>query len=419
MATMETRCGEVTVTHSDRGLPTYQVEVFHDGLHKYAVVHSRNQDILRKKVVALALQWNELWSKQSAAERRLQQAHEAKDARRVHLERQKEIAAERTSEAQSLMESLRRILPTGVESDCKLDWERLKIRTEFPKKAPAEPEVGPEPVWKAPPPPPSRSGLTYPAALGLFDKLIPSRRKAKLAEADARFDADMRNWQENCNALALAHQDAMATHFVRSKAVREAHALAVKQWQEEKAAYNAEQERQHAEIDALRARYESKDPEAVVDYCETVLSGSDCPDCIPHHFEFDFNLESGVLLVNCKLPAPADLPTLVEVKYIQSTDTFSEKKLPEAQVVQLYDDVLYQLTLRTIHELFQSDTIGALAAVVLNGMVTSVDPRTGNEVTACIMSVQASRDAFTAINLAKVDPKAPSVPTLMRQFSWS
>jgi restriction system protein len=103
MATMETRCGEVTVTHSDRGLPTYQVEVFHDGLHKYAVVHSRNQDILRKKVVALALQWNELWSKQSAAERRLQQAHEAKDARRVHLERQKEIAAERTSEAQSLM----------------------------------------------------------------------------------------------------------------------------------------------------------------------------------------------------------------------------------------------------------------------------------------------------------------------------
>ena len=74
--------------------------------------------------------------------------------------------------------------------------------------------------------------------------------------------------------------------------------------------------------------------------------------------------------------------------------------------MQLYDDVVYQLTLRTIHELFQSDVIGVIAAVVFNGMVTSVDPRTWNTGTACILSVQASRDAFAAINLDKVDPKA-------------
>jgi restriction system protein len=395
MATMETRFGQVTETYSARCIPTYQIEVFHDGLHKYSVLRSRDEDTLRKKATAVALQWDELWKKQSASERRLQS-----------LERQKETATERTSEAQRLMESLRGILVAGVERDAKLDWERLKVRTGFPKKAPAEPELEPEPVPRVPPPAPSCSALTYQATLGLFDKLIPSRKNAKFAEADARFDADMQSWQDNCNALALAHQVAMAAYFVRAKSIREAHALAGKQWQEEKAAYYAEQKNQHAEIDALRARYESKDPEAVVDYCETVLSGSDYPDCIPREFEFDFNLESGVLLLNCKLPAPDDLPTLVEVKYVRSDDTFSEKHLSEAQAMRLYDDVLYELTLRTIHELFQGDTIGALATVVFNGIVTSVDRRTGNTVTACILSVQASRDEFTAINLAKVDPRA-------------
>jgi len=43
---------------------------------------------------------------------------------------------------------------------------------------------------------------------------------------------------------------------------------------------------------------------------------------------------------------------------------------------------------------------------VLNGIVTSTDRSTGNETTACVLSVQASRDIFLAINLAKVDPKA-------------
>jgi restriction system protein len=43
--------------------------------------------------------------------------------------------------------------------------------------------------------------------------------------------------------------------------------------------------------------------------------------------------------------------------------------------------------------------------VVFNGIVTSTDKGTGNQATACILSVQVSRDTFLGINLAKVDPK--------------
>jgi restriction system protein len=58
-----------------------------------------------------------------------------------------------------------------------------------------------------------------------------------------------------------------------------------------------------------------------------------------------------------------------------------------------------------LNELLESDQAAALTSVVFNGFVTAVDRGTGNEVTARIISIQASREAMRAINLAMVDPK--------------
>lgn len=91
---------------------------------------------------------------------------------------------------------------------------------------------------------------------------------------------------------------------------------------------------------------------------------------------------------------------------MQAADALSEKLLSEAQSARLYEDVVYQITLRTLHELFQADSVNAISTIVFNGIVTSTDKSTGNEATACILSVQASREAFLGINLARVDPKA-------------
>jgi restriction system protein len=72
----------------------------------------------------------------------------------------------------------------------------------------------------------------------------------------------------------------------------------------------------------------------------------------------------------------------------------------------MYDVVLYQLVLRTIHELYESDVVEGLQSITFNGWVTSTDRATGKETTACVLSVQAPRSEFLAINLAAVDPKA-------------
>jgi len=58
--------------------------------------------------------------------------------------------------------------------------------------------------------------------------------------------------------------------------------------------------------------------------------------------------ETKILVVDYALAAPEELPTLSEVKYVASRGDFVEKHLPESQHVKLYDDVIYQITLRVV-----------------------------------------------------------------------
>ncbi len=403
---METRFSEVTVTFSPRGIPTYVVQVSHDGLHKYVVLRAGNADTLKFMGLAQAQRWDAEWAKQSAADLRIRRTFEKKEARQLHLERQKEIALERTTEAQQLLETLQTILAAKIDLDPALDWEQLKVRTPFPFSAPKKPDVVPEPAPKPAPSVPDRSAYRYQVASTFLDWLIPSRKRSKLAAAQNRFDADMAEWHDTCTALAAEHRDQLDLHVINRSKKQQEYSLAMEKWKTEQAAYLEEQAKQHAEVDAFRDRYESKALDAIIEYCERVLSNSDYPTCVPREFEFDLNQETGVLLINCRLPAPEDLPRLAEVKYIQTTDTLSEKVLSETQSAHLYEDVVYQITLRTLHELFQSDSQKAISKIVFNGIVTSTDKSTGNEATACILSVQVSREIFLSINLAKVDPKA-------------
>ena len=93
------------------------------------------------------------------------------------------------------------------------------------------------------------------------------------------------------------------------------------------------------------------------------------------------------------------------MRYIQTRDEFEEKFLTDAAKRKLYDSLVYQITLRTIHELNEADVVEAIDSIVFNGWVKSVDLGTGQEITPCIVSIQANREEFLAINLYNVDPK--------------
>ncbi|MDP6606855.1 MAG: restriction endonuclease [Dehalococcoidia bacterium] len=121
-------------------------------------------------------------------------------------------------------------------------------------------------------------------------------------------------------------------------------------------------------------------------------------------FDLGFNPDSGVLAVEYRLPEKDRLPTLSKVTFVSGE--MREKHVTERQLNTRYDSVCYQVAIRTLHELFESDEAGAYEAIVFNGWVESVDPATGQEQQACILSVQARREEFLAIKLSAVEPRA-------------
>lgn len=127
---------------------------------------------------------------------------------------------------------------------------------------------------------------------------------------------------------------------------------------------------------------------------------------MPGEWDLEYNAENSTLVVEYSLPPVDDVPTLSQVRYVQSRDEYTEKHISDAQLRRLYDSILYQVALRTVHELYEADVVHALASIVFNGRVTSVDRSTGHETTACILSLQTAREECMAINLANVEPKA-------------
>jgi restriction system protein len=379
-----TEFGPVQVRQGARGSPVVSIEVYNRGLNKHRLISGRDPDVVKAKALCQAAEWNDLWSKRLTTK-----------VNRAMAGRMKEEAAERTSEAQRVLQTLREALSSSLSAAGALDFDALKDKTPFPRAAPGTPGGPSRPKQSPIPEAPSRASPQYQPALGILDKLFKSRRTEKENWKAEIFASDTVEWEATRDRI-LADYAANIAAFNRE----------AKEWEDERAAFLTKQNKQHEVIDSLQARYEGKDPAAISEYCDRVLADSEYTDCFPKEFDLDFNHDTGVLVVNYKLPAPSDIPTLSEVKYVQSSDSFSEKNLPEVEAAKLYDDLVYQVALRTSNELLEADQVAALTSVVFNGFVTAVDKGTGNEVTACIISIQASREALRAINLAKVDPKA-------------
>lgn len=69
--------------------------------------------------------------------------------------------------------------------------------------------------------------------------------------------------------------------------------------------------------------------------------------------------------------------------------------------------MVYQLALIYLNRVFSiNKDFDLFDAVVLNGMVNTIDKSTGNDTTACILSVWVNRDKFESLNLSSIDPKA-------------
>ncbi|MDF7798809.1 restriction endonuclease [Pontiellaceae bacterium B1224] len=174
----------------------------------------------------------------------------------------------------------------------------------------------------------------------------------------------------------------------------------------EKLVFEMEKQKANDSLEQMKERYLDSDPAAIEEYCELVLSASIYPDYFPKEWELEYRAENKIIVINYTLPAPSEIPTIESYGYVKSRDEITQKKLTAAKHKKLYDSAIYQICIRTLHELFEADTISGIDAVAFNGIVTSVNPATGKSETKTILSVLGEKAQFMEFDLAMVDPKA-------------
>ena len=220
------------------------------------------------------------------------------------------------------------------------------------------------------------------------------------------FDNKRVVWVRKRKEIIEINEKLESKYKAELKENEDAYRMMLKDWENKKKEFLLEQEILNKEIKATKENYSKCDPDAIHHFSNIVLSNSNYHDEFPQEFELEYNPENKILIIDYQLPSLEDIPTLKEVKYIQSRDEFTEKHITKTQLNRLYDKIIYQITLRTIHELYEAHQEDVLEAIVVNGLVNSIDPSTGQETNACVLSIQAKKEDFEEINLAMVEPKA-------------
>jgi restriction system protein len=379
-------------SYTARGLARYEIVIRHLKLNKVRVIKAPVRSDAIQQATAQIKSWDAQWQKQE------------------HENRNRCEAEQRTEKAQAILKQLQGVLTASLQKRYRFGWGELKTPFEEPEpvspkplKLPNKPEkpiVGPEP---------SLSNPEYQPELSLLDVFNMRRRREKQAAARKRFEGDHREWkrelarQRRYPKLLEQYKEKKKAIVQRNQEAQEKHYAAMQEWKKRKSEH---EEREGARVKAFQKAVEKREAQAVEKYFKLVLDQSEYPDVIPREFEVGYNATSGVLVVDFTLPAPTQIPTLKEVSYVRTRGAFSEKRISKKDADALYDSVVYQLCLRVVHEIFSLDSRKAVDTVVFNGYVRDIDPRTGKEVTTCIVSLQAEKEEFQELDLSLVDPKA-------------
>lgn len=383
----------------------YIAEITHRGLNDFKILTSDDRGVLRNKVNAHTAKLVEKWEKIVTKE----------NINRSKEEIQKESET-LTREAINALKEIDNILLFTLEIDDTVNWEQLKDKTKFKIESPEkklqsiissiEKPKTPKSILR----PPKPNSNDFQPKLSLIDKLFKSKKEAKNIKANLIFEQAIKEWETKCIQVDEENQK-LNDKFKKDTQnyenevlkAKQRNAEDIKEWEKTKADFILNQKQTNDKVEVMKEMYMKLDQSSVIEYCDLVLNNSIYPESFPKSYEIDYNPESKILIVEYSLPSIEQLPTLNEVKVIKGE--LKEYHISDAQIVKMFDTVMYNITLRTIHELFEADVANAIDAVSFNGWVNAVNRATGKRENNCILSIQAKKEEFLEIDLSNVDPK--------------
>lgn len=278
---------------------------------------------------------------------------------------------EKNKKADINIEKIKNILNDGVKRQVIIDWEKLKDKTLFPKETPVFKELEPKLEETHPKP-------------NFLDKLIKSRYERLLAEQKQNYEETLKLWKDK----------------------EKLYENELKAWEKEKLEFEKRQEEYNKKVEDSKDEYEKSKPQAIEWYSQIILEQSSYPMNFTKKVAVEYKVSEKLLIVEYFLPSMDDFPKVKEIKYLKSTGEKREIVFSDREFNSLYEDTLYQISLRTVYELFKDDVVGAIDSIVFNGWVNNLNKATGKRQDVCILSLMINKTDFMDINLLDVDAKA-------------
>ena len=361
----------------------YFIEIRHEGLHKYREIKGSDKHVVEQKAIVQNKQWDDMWRKKQVIIKKT----ELKQKASQQQAEKSSWADQQTLAAQEELANINNALAHTLNIDDKIEWESLKDYSNFDGPKPMEPKKSNPPI--------EPNEIDFLPKLSIFDKVIPSLKQKKIDEKNKLFNEKKEIWKSLINVIDKEHEAKLNLYSSE-----------LEEWEKHKKEFEINKDETNEAIDFQREQYFNGEKSAIEEYCDMVLSNSVYPDYFPQEFDIEYNETNKTLIVEYSLPDISDLPTLKEVKFLKSKDEYKETHITDPVKRKMYDKLLYDVTLRTNHELFEADIIDAVESIVFNGWVNSINKATGKNEEACILSIQTMKEEFLEINLEQVDSKA-------------
>ncbi|MDO6591831.1 hypothetical protein DS901_06505 [Loktanella sp. D2R18] len=267
-------------------------------------------------------------------------------------------------------------------SSCAFDKPELLISI----KPPIKPRMPTEPEYREPPRP-----------KGLFGKK-KKHEQAKL-EALETHSRKKEDWVLSTARLQSEYDSSLAQHALAEEKRIEELALEKERFQQRLNQHNRN-------VDQFINDLAYGDAEAVQDYVAMVAENSNYPDHFVTTHEFLFRPEDAELQMEVAIPSPNDFPCIKAYKYVKTSDEIRETLLSKAELRKRYCSAVYQVAVRSLHEVFEADRREIIQTISLVVGTNEGNPATGKVGIIPFVGVSAARSSFMEFDLAKVVPEA-------------
>lgn len=317
-----------------------------------------------------------------------------KENHRLYVESRIKVAEEQNQKLSEHVNKLQNILEYTLSVNDAVSFDSLKIKKDFPPFSP------PEFLLKSYQIPDKAQFLVKP--LNWFTRLIPGaeeRYKQKVRVAEYKYHLAVKSYEKK-EADRKAKLEILNNNY-----------------EDKKQAFLLELNKDNQKIDKFKELYFKGAPSTIIDYCKIVLNQSYYPYNYTKNILLYYNPESKQLKIEYELPPPDVIPSTKEYKYIKKEDTLKEIPRKASEINNLYKDVIFSVTLRTIHEIFEADQGSHIESVTFNGYAQFIDKSIGNDTRQCLISVvDTTKIKFSEINLINID-KAMCLKILEAQIS--